>query len=300
MVKSMTGFAAWSGEISGRAGQYGCQWDMRAVNGRGLDLRFRLPEGLDGLEAELRKRISLRIGRGNVTVSLKLVRADAAAALRLNATALEAALSMLAQTEARAEARGFALAPMSAADLLSLRGVIDNGAEVVDPAPLVAALVEQIDPLIDAFDATRQREGAALLPVLKGQVAQIATLEAAARRAAETRRADQIEALRAALARLTEVAPTVEPGRLEQELAMIAVKSDITEELDRLAAHCEAANALLESKAPVGRKLDFLMQEFNREANTLCSKAQHAELTRIGLDLKTVIDQMREQVQNLE
>jgi len=300
MVKSMTGFAAWNGEFSTDAGSFGCQWDMRAVNGRGLDLRFRLPEGLEGLEAELRKRLGARIGRGNVTVSLKLVRADAGAGIRLNAPALEAVLGMLNEAETRAEAHGLALAPITAADLLALRGVIDSGPEATDPAPLVAALVNQIEPLIDAFDATRQREGAAMQAVLEAQVAQIAVLEAAARKAAEARRTDQAEALRAALARLTEVAPTIEPGRLEQELALIAVKSDITEELDRLAAHCDAARGLLASAGPVGRKLDFLMQEFNREANTLCSKAQHAELTRIGLDLKSVIDQMREQVQNLE
>ena len=296
----MTGFAARNGEISTSAGQFGYQWDMRAVNGKGLDLRFRLPEGLDGLEAELRKRISARVGRGNVTVSLKLVRADAAAGMRLNTQALEAVLGMLAEAETRAEARGFALAPVSAADLLALRGVMDTGPEPTDPAPLVAALLEQVDPLITAFDASRQREGAAMQAVLEAQVAQITALEAAARKVAEARRGDQAEALRAALARLTEAAPAIDPGRLEQELALIAVKSDITEELDRLAAHCEAARGLLAGAGPVGRKLDFLMQEFNREANTLCSKAQHAELTRIGLDLKTVIDQMREQVQNVE
>jgi len=300
MVKSMTGFAAMGGTLPAGAGNLSCQWDMRAVNGRGLDLRFRLPDGLDGLEPALRKRISARIARGNVTVSLKLVRAEAGAGLRLNTGALDAALAMLTEAEARAEAHGLTLAPMTAADLLGLRGVIDSGPEAGDPAPLVAALIEQIDPLIDAFDATRQREGVAMLAVLQAQVAQIAALEAAARALAQARRGDQAETLRAALERLSAVAGTVEQGRLEQELALIAVKSDITEELDRLAAHCQAANELLESAAPVGRKLDFLMQEFNREANTLCSKAQHAELTRIGLDLKTVIDQMREQVQNLE
>jgi len=265
----MTGFAALSGEISGGAATFSAQWDMRAVNGRGLDLRFRLPEGLDGLEAELRKRIAARIARGNVSVALKLVRTDPAGAMRLNTQALDNVLDMLAQAEKQAEAKGFALAPMTPADLLGLRGVIDTGPEGSDPAPLIAALLAQIDPLIEAFDIARQREGAAMLAVLSGQVAQIEALEQAARLAATARRGDQGEALRAALARLTDAAPNIEPGRLE-------------------------------SGAPVGRKLDFLMQEFNREANTLCSKAQHAELTRIGLDLKTVIDQMREQVQNLE
>jgi len=300
MVKSMTGFAAQVGEISTEVGQYACHWELRAVNGRGLDLRFRLPEGLDGLEAALRKQLGERVKRGSVSLSLKLVRIDAAAGLRLNPVALQAALAMLSEAEARAEASGFALAPMTAADLLGLRGVIDSGPEMSDPAPLVAALLEQTGPLIAAFDSARQHEGDALKAVLMAQVAQIEALHRVAQEIARTRRGDQLEALRAALARLAEAAPTVDQGRLEQELALLAVKSDITEELDRLEAHCAAARALLDHPEPVGRKLDFLMQEFNREANTLCAKAQHAELTRIGLDLKTVIDQMREQVQNLE
>ncbi|KPQ08545.1 MAG: putative stress-induced protein [Rhodobacteraceae bacterium HLUCCA12] len=296
----MTGFATLGDTIDTADGAFVSQWDMRAVNGRGLDLRLRLPDGLDGLETALRKRFAARIARGNVSVSLKLSRADPAAAMRLNTPALEAVLDMLTQAEARAEAHGFALAPMTAADLLGLRGVIDSGPETADPAPLVAALLDQVAPLIDAFDATRQREGAALKTVLNAQLAQIEHFVSEARREAELRRDDQAASLRAALERLREAAPQIEPGRMEQELALIAVKSDITEELDRLQAHCAAARALLEAAAPVGRKLDFLMQEFNREANTLCSKAQHAALTRIGLDLKTVIDQMREQVQNLE
>ena len=131
-------------------------------------------------------------------------------------------------------------------------------------------------------------------------VAEFEALTRAARAAAQTRRGDQIEALKAALARLSEAAPQLDPGRLEQELALIAVKTDVTEELDRLDTHVATARGLLAAPDPVGRTLDFLMQEFNREANTLCSKAQSTELTRIGLDLKTVIDQMREQVQNLE
>lgn len=296
----MTGFAALGGEISTSSGAFSCQWDMRAVNGRGLDLRFRLPDGLDGLEGELRKRIAARIARGNVSVSLKLTRADPGAGLRLNAPALEAALTMLAQAERQAEAKGFALAPMTAADLLALRGVIDTGPEATDPAPLTAALLGQIDPLIEAFDTTRQHEGAAMQTVLERQLSQIEGLVQAAHAAAGDRRDAQVETLRAALARLSEAAPQLDQGRLEQELALIAVKTDITEELDRLAAHCQAARALLANDSPMGRKLDFLMQEFNREANTLCSKAQNGELTRIGLDLKTLIDQMREQVQNLE
>ncbi|MCC5988132.1 MAG: YicC family protein [Pararhodobacter sp.] len=301
MVKSMTGFASHLDTLDAGAARFSCQWEMRAVNGRGLDLRFRLPDWLEGLEAALRKRLSARLGRGNVTLSLRLGRADAGAALRLNTEALDAALNMLAETEARAEARGFALTPIGAADVLALRGVIDQGPDLTDPAPLMPALMEQAEAVIDAFEAARAAEGAALAGILSGQIDAVAALLAEARSVLPERRSDQMQALRAALARLGEAAPQVEPARLEQELALIAMRGDVTEELDRLDAHVVAARALLAQKnGPVGRKFDFLMQEFNREANTLCAKSQHAALTRIGLDLKTVIDQMREQVQNVE
>ena len=300
MVKSMTGFATAAGEITMDAEGYSYQWDLRAVNGRGLDLRLRLPEGVDGLEAALRRRLGEVIARGSVTLGLRLARTDRGAGLRLDPVALDAALNLVAAAEVRAAERGVALAPMTAGDVLGLRGVLDGSSEPVDPAPLVAALAERLEPVLTEFDAARAQEGAALRAVLEAQIAEIERLAAEARVLAEARRGDQAEAIRAALVRLGESAPQVDPGRLEQELALIAVRSDLTEELDRLAAHCAAARALLESAAPVGRKLDFLMQEFNREANTLCSKSQHAPLTRIGLDLKTVIDQMREQVQNLE
>ena len=296
----MTGYAGSTGEISTDRVTYACQWDLRAVNGRGLDLRFRLPDWLDGLEAGLRKILSDTVKRGNVTLSLKLSRAEAGAPLRLNPAALGAAVDMIMAAEAQAEAKGLGLAPMTAADLLALKGVIDTGPEAVDPAALVADLLTRAETLVDAFDAARAAEGAALERVIAAQIDTIAGLTREARSAATARRPDQIEGLKAALARLSEGAPGVDPGRLEQELALIAVKTDVTEELDRLEAHVGAARKLLAAREPVGRKLDFLMQEFNREANTLCSKAQSAELTRIGLDLKTVIDQMREQVQNLE
>lgn len=300
MVKSMTGFAAATNPLDTASGVWSCQWDLRSVNGRGLDLRLRLPDWLEGLEPALRKRLGERVKRGNVTLSLKLTRVEGAGALRLNLPALDAAVAMVMAAEARAESQGLGLAPMTAADLLALRGVIDTGPEVEDPAPLVAALTAAAEPLIDSFDAARESEGAALAAILHAQIDSIAALTEAARAATTARRADQAEALRAALARVLEAAPGVDSARVEQELALIAVKIDVTEELDRLTAHVAAARTLMAGGDQVGRKLDFLMQEFNREANTLCSKAQSADLTRIGLDLKTVIDQMREQVQNLE
>jgi len=296
----MTGFAADTAEIETPAGVFSCQWDLRAVNGRGLDLRFRLPDWLDGLEAGLRKALSGRLKRGNVTLSLKLARADSASTPRLNPGALDAAVALVMATETRAEAQGLGLAPMTAADLLAIKGVLELAPEPNDPAPLVAALLARADGLIAAFDAARGTEGAALGQVIGAQIDTVESLTRAARAAAQTRKGDQIEALKAALARLTEAAPQLDAGRLEQELALIAVKTDVTEELDRLDTHVATARGLLTSDEAVGRTLDFLMQEFNREANTLCSKAQSIELTRIGLDLKTVIDQMREQVQNLE
>ena len=301
MVKSMTGFASHLGVLDTSAARFSCQWEMRAVNGRGLDLRFRLPDWLEGLEASLRKRLSARLGRGTVTLSLRMSSLSAGAGLRLSHDALDAALTMLAEAEARAEARGFALAPVNAADLLALRGVVDQGPEVTDPVRLIPALMAQAEALIGHFDTARAAEGAALNGILSGQLDAIAALLAETRAALPERRADQLQALRAAMARLGEAAPQADPARLEQELAMIAMRGDVSEELDRLEAHVAAARALIGGdNGPVGRKLDFLMQEFNREANTLCAKSQHAALTRIGLDLKAVIDQMREQVQNVE
>lgn len=300
MVKSMTGFAAATGEMEIDGRRFAFQWDLRAVNGRGLDLRFRMPDWLDGLEPQLRKALGAVAKRGNVTLSLKLQREDSSAGLRANPEALAAAVDLIMAAERQAEERGLGLAPMTAADLLAMRGVVEQGAETVDPAPVVAALMPHAQDLIQRFDQARADEGRALDAVLKAQLAQIAELATAARAATSDRRQHQADALKAALTRLQDAAPNVEEARFEQELALIAVKSDITEELDRLDAHVVSAQDLLGQSDPVGRKLDFLMQEFNREANTLCSKSQNAALTRIGLDLKTVIDQMREQVQNLE
>ncbi len=315
MIRSMTGYASRSAELSVPSAlsetaaapgvRLSCQWELRGVNGRGLDLRFRLPDWLDGLEPLLRKRLAGRLARGNVTLSLRLTRADPGAGMRLNAPVLEAALALLAEAEARAKARGLVLAAPTAADLMHLRGVLDSGQDEIAAAPLLPALEAEAEALIADFDAARAAEGAALADILNGQMDRIEALVAEARALLPERQGDQAQAVRGALARLADAPPNgmaqVDPGRLEQELALIAMRGDVTEELDRLTAHAGAARALLAGGAgPVGRKLDFLMQEFNREANTLGAKAQHAGLTRIGLDLKVVIDQMREQVQNVE
>lgn len=302
MVKSMTGAAALSGPVVTPAGTAPTHatWDLRAVNGRGLDLRLRLPEGLDGLEAGLRARLQAAVRRGSVNLTLKLTRPDDAAALHVDPVALADALQAVARVQAAAEEAGVALRPPTAAEVLGLRGVLVAEADLGPPEPLVAALLTQADEVIARFDATRAAEGAALAEVLAAHIDRIAALVAEARATLPERTADQAQALQAGVERLLAAGAPTDPARLAHELALLAVRSDVAEELDRLGAHVEAARRLLAQDEPAGRQLDFLTQEFNREANTLASKAQHAGLSRIGLDLKTVIDQMREQVQNLE
>ena len=180
-----------------------------------------------------------------------------------------------------------------------MRGVQD-GAGAADPAALAEAALRDLPGLIADFSAMRGEEGAALAAAILQRLDEVSGLVGQARLLAEERRDRQAETLRTNLARVLDNADGADPDRVAQELALLAVKSDLAEEMDRLDAHVAAARGLLAQEGPVGRKLDFLMQEFNREANTLCSKAQSADLTRVGLDLKTVIDQMREQVQNVE
>jgi uncharacterized protein (TIGR00255 family) len=218
----------------------------------------------------------------------------------VNEAALAAVLAALAKVEARANAQGLPLAATRASDILALRGVLEQKSPDPDPAPLQAHLLETFEPVLGAFLQARASEGAALAQVLQGQLAQIEALLAQIAAVLPLRNAEAADALAAALARVAANSDGHDPQRVAQELALLAVKSDVTEELDRLHAHVGAARELLASDAPIGRRFDFLMQEFNREANTLCSKSQNKDLTRLGLDLKTVIDQMREQVQNVE
>ncbi len=293
---SMTGFAERLGSGFGTD----WVWEIRSVNGKGLDLRLRLPEGIEGLEAAVRAAVSAKVARGNVTLGLKLARGGEAAAPRVNATGLAAALDALAVVTRTAAERGLDLRTPAASEILTLCGVLESAAPEEDTAPLLAALLADLDRALAAFNAMRAAEGQALATVIAGQIGRIADLADQARTAADARRPQMEQTLRDNLARVLAGAAEADPARVAQELALLAVKSDVTEELDRLAAHVAAANRLLAEKGAVGRKFDFLMQEFMREANTLCSKSGNAELTRIGLDLKTVIDQMREQVQNVE
>ncbi|MDK3018287.1 YicC/YloC family endoribonuclease [Pseudodonghicola sp. IC7] len=292
----MTGFAS----ARGAQAPYVWSWELRSVNGKGLDLRLRVPDWLEGLEAALRADLARALTRGNVTLSLRLTRGDAGGAGVLNPAVLAAALEALARIEAEAQAKGVDLAPSRASDLLGLRGMLEAGADSEDNGALIAALKAELGPLIAAFLEMRETEGAALERLLRVQLDEVGTLIARAADLAEARKAAMAETLRNNLARVLDNVDGADADRVAQELALIAVRADVTEELDRLGAHVGAARDLLDKGGAVGRKLDFLMQEFNREANTLCSKSQNSDLTKVGLDLKALIDQMREQVQNVE
>ncbi len=296
MTRSMTGFASRSGGIEG----WSWQWELRSVNGRGLDLRLRMPDWIEGLEQSVRKALTARLSRGSVTLNLRVSRSTEGDATRIDSAGLAHALNHLSEISAAAAAAGVPLAAVTASDVMGLPGVLQTSAADDDTSALARALGTEIAPLLDAFDATRAAEGAALAGVIGTQLDRIAALTARAAELAEARKDAVADTLRANLARVLDNADGADPQRVAQELALLAVKSDVTEEIDRLGAHVDAARALLGETGPIGRKFDFLSQEFNREANTLCSKAGAADLTAVGLDLKSVIDQMREQIQNVE
>ena len=298
MTVSMTGFAARKGQGHG----YSWVWDIRSVNGKGLDLRLRVPDWVDGLEPAIRADLGRALQRGNVSLTLKVSKdgSDGDGGLRVNHTVLAQMLTAIAEIEQAALNAGVTLAQASHADVLVMRGVLDQSAGDDDTAPFRSALLADLGPLVADFQAMRKAEGIALAAVITAQIDLIAGLTARAAAETAARAATAQITLRDALARVLANADGMDATRLAQELASIAVKTDVTEELDRLSAHVGAARALVDEAGQIGRKFDFLVQEFMREANTLCAKAQSLALTRIGLDLKTVIDQMREQVQNVE
>ena len=296
-MKSMTGFASATQTEWG----YSWSWDLRSVNARGMDARLRLPDWVEGLEASLKPMIQKTVARGNVNLTLKLSRDDSGEAGQVDPTALNHVLATLKHIEIAALGdHNLKLAPTSASDILAMRALNERAVKNSDTGALLKALIADFGSLLGAFDGMRKTEGKALFGVLGNQLNQIETLTKAAQKAALARRDTLAETLQANLARVLDNADGVDADRVAQELAILTLKSDITEEIDRLFAHVTAARELLQTKTPVGRKLDFLSQEFNREANTLCSKAQSIELTKIGLDLKAVIEQLREQVQNVE
>lgn len=293
-LSSMTGFA----RVGGHWRDVSWQWEMKSVNGKALDLRFRLPSGFDNLEAPARALLQQALKRGNLQINLALQNPPAGEAIKVNSQLLDQLVALAEKLRDR-----LGSAPIQAENLLGLRGVLEVAEEPMsedDMKQRDAAILESFEKAVGELVASRQGEGKRLATVLQSQLARITTLTTAARDCP----ARQPEAIRQRLAdqvaRLLEQTQSFDELRLHQEALLLATRADVQEELDRLNSHLEAADSLLHSHEPVGRKFDFLTQEFNREANTLCSKATDKTLTSIGLDLKTVIDQLREQVQNIE
>ncbi len=293
-LSSMTGFAQNSGEKDGLH----WQWEIKSVNGKALDIRFRLPSSFEGLETAARASLSQHIKRGNLQVVLTTSGTIAADTVVVNEAVLEQVLGIAERLRDRIGGM-----PLNAEALMGLRGVLDVVQPLQSEAEMesrVKGVRQSLEVAAKALDKARREEGARLANVLSFQLDKIESLTTAARDCP----ARSVEAIKARLkeqvARLLETGATFDPDRLHQEAIMISTRADIQEELDRLFGHVEAARALMASPEPAGRKFDFLAQEFNREANTLCSKALDKTLTNIGLELKTVIDQMREQVQNIE
>jgi uncharacterized protein (TIGR00255 family) len=291
-LSSMTGFA----RAEGASGPWSWAVEARSVNGRNLEVRFRGPPGFDGLERIAREAGQARFQRGQVNVSITARRAETAGAVRINREVLERYLTLSDELTGK----GHALTP-SVDGLLGLRGVLETGEADEPPearAEAEAAMAKSLAEALDGLKTSRLAEGSALGVVLSGLVDQIAALCGEA----EAEAVAQGPAIRDRFAkRLAELLGDAAPAdRIVQEAAVMATKADVREELDRLGSHVAAARALMADDAAAGRRLDFLTQEFMREANTLCSKSATTGLTRIGLALKAAIDQFREQVQNVE
>ncbi|EAV46400.1 YicC/YloC family endoribonuclease [Roseibium aggregatum] len=295
-LASMTGFARALGE----SGAVRWTWELRSVNGKSLDLRIRIPTGLEALEPKIRERCGKLLRRGNVSIGLSMQRDQSEQQLQVNESALEAVLATIDLLKNRVPD----LAPPSLDAILAQKGVFELKEPEEDEdvqAALHNTLLTTLDAaLIDLVDM-RHSEGQAIGKVVRDQIDRIAELTQAAEDL-PARKPDAIKArLKRQLSDLMDASDgQLDPQRLHQEAVFLATKADIREELDRLHAHVAAVRELMDTGGAIGRRLDFLAQEFNREANTLCSKSNDVDLTAIGLDLKSFIDQMREQIQNLE
>ena len=293
-LSSMTGFA----RSHGTSGPYAFEWELKSVNAKGFDLRLRLPQGWDELDAHAKKRAGEALARGTVYANLNVKRANATSAVRINEDVLNAVLKVAGQLAGKIDA----VAP-SVDGLLGIKGVI----EVVEPESnededkaAKAAAAKAFDEALDNLVAMRRREGASLGQILGLRLDEIEGLA----KKAEAAPGRKPEAVRARLAEqvaaLLEITDRFDADRLNQEALLIAAKADIREELDRIASHLSQARELIGKGGPIGRRLDFLAQEFHREVNTTCSKSNDLELTNTGLEMKSVVEQFREQVQNLE
>jgi uncharacterized protein (TIGR00255 family) len=293
-LTSMTGFA----RAHGNSGSYAWAWELKSVNGKGLDLRLRMPSGWDAIEAPVRARAAERLARGSIQAALTVDRSGVAPVVRINAGVLDAILTTLRQLAPRIDA-----SPPTLDGLLSLKGVMEvSDLEESEDERRAAetAAIAGFGAAVAALSEMRRGEGAALARILTSRLDEIAALAQRAEQAPGRR----VEAIRARLAEqvaaLLAQSDRFDPDRLHQEAILLATKADVREELDRLAAHVAQARQLIAGSGAVGRRLDFLAQELNREANTLCAKANDVELTNIGLELKAAVEQFREQVQNVE
>jgi uncharacterized protein (TIGR00255 family) len=293
-LSSMTGFARSDGSASGVR----WTWEVRSVNGKGLDIRLRLPPGHEGIELGARERCAAHLSRGNLQATLSLDADSTAQRIKIN----EAVLDEVVKTMERIGHR-LNVQPPTLDGILSIRGVVDFADAEPDEAARAAldqAILAGLDTALADLVAMRMGEGTAIGNVLALRIDEIERLvraaEASPARAPETIR----ERLAEQIALLLDAAPALDPDRLHQEAVLLAAKADIREEIDRLVAHIAAARTLLADGGPVGRRLDFLAQEFNREVNTLCAKSNDRGLTATGLEMKAVVDQLREQIQNLE
>ena len=293
-IKSMTGF----GRADGATGAVAWAWEVRSVNGRGLDLRLRLPPGYESLEPRIREAVAKRISRGSLTLNLNVKRAEGATELRLNEAALRQVLDALERVR-----RTTGAAPPQAEALLAIKGVlevVENEEDEEEAQARAEAMLAGLGKALGGVVQARETEGGRLRTIILDQLAAIerlvSTVAASPTRTPEAIRRKLVDQL----ARILEPGTSLDENRLYQEAALLATRADVEEELQRLRAHIAAARELMDAREPGGRRLDFFAQEFNREANTLCSKASDPDITRAGLELKAVIDQMREQVQNIE
>jgi uncharacterized protein (TIGR00255 family) len=293
-LSSMTGFA----RSHGASGPYSFEWELKSVNAKGLDVRVRLPQGWDEVEAFAKKRATEVLSRGTVYANLTVKRAEIGSTVRINEDVLAAVVKVASSLAGRIDA----VAP-SIDGLLSIKGVIElaepESDEAEDKAAKEAAIAG-FDTALKHLVEMRRREGDTLGQILNQRVDEIEALASRAE-ASPGRKPEAIKArLAEQVAALLETSDRFDPDRLAQEALLIAAKADVREELDRIASHVAQAREMLGKGGPVGRRLDFLAQEFHREVNTCCSKSNDIELTNTGLEMKTVVEQFREQVQNLE
>lgn len=294
-LQSMTGFA----RSEGTSGRYRWAWELRSVNGKGLDIRMRLPQGMEGLEPEIRHLLSQYVTRGNVQVGLTVQVSENRVEAVVNRDALDALLKLR-------DDLGDGLvdpAPIRLDALLSIRGLVEFKEASDDPEAIAsrdADILAGLERAVHSLSEMRRIEGDALCRLLSDQVSHIEDL-ARTVEADPSRQPEEIaRRLESQIDALIGAAATLDRDRLHAEVALLATRADLREEIDRLKAHVAAARDLLAIGGPVGRKLDFIAQEFNRESNTICSKSNAVAVTSAGIELKVVIDQFREQVQNLE